>query len=204
MIGTGEAMVPRGVGALISMQLAGLLVRRGFDTRLLVGAGFAIAAFSLWQMAGWSLSVSRDQIMLTGLIQGIGMGMVFIPLNAAAFATLPPQQRTDGSSLLNLARNIGASVGIAVTTAFASRSVQVSHADLAGHVTASASSMIDVSTIDRFQELGEAGLRMIDAEVSRQAAMIAYVNDFYLMMWLALAAVPLALLLKRQADGPRY
>jgi MFS transporter, DHA2 family, multidrug resistance protein len=171
---------------------------------LLVGAGFAIVAFSLWQMAGWSLAVSRDQIMLTGLIQGLGMGMVFIPLNAAAFATLPPQQRTDGSSLLNLARNIGASVGIAVTTAFAGRSIQVSHADLAGHVTASASSMIDVSAIDRFQELGEAGLRMIDAEVNRQAAMIAYVNDFYLMMWLALAAVPLALLLKRQADAPRY
>jgi DHA2 family multidrug resistance protein len=63
--------------------------------------------------------------------------------------------------------------------------------------------MIDVSATERFQELGEAALRMVDAEVNRQAAMIAYVNDFYLMMWLALAAVPLALLLRRQVPPPR-
>lgn len=203
VIGTGEAMMPRGVGTLISMQLAGIMVRRGVDVRALVGAGFAIMAYSLWDMSGWSLAVDRDRVMLTSLIQGIGMGLVFIPLNAAAFATLPPHLRTDGSSLLNLARSMGASVGIAVTTTVAARSLQVSHADIAGSVTASASSMLDVSATQRFQAVGEAALRMIDAEVNRQAAMIAYINDFYLMMWLALAAVPFALLLRGQAGPPR-
>lgn len=204
VMSTGEAMVPRGIGTLISMQLSGMLVRRGYDSRVLVAIGFAIAGYSLWQMSGWSLAVDRDQIMVTSLIQGLGIGLVFIPLNAAAFNTLPPHLRTEGSSLLNLARSMGASVGIAVTTAVAARSIQVSHADLAGHVTASASTMIDMSATERFQELGEAALRLIDAEVIRQAAMIAYVNDFYLMAWLSLAAAPLAVLLRKQAGGPQY
>lgn len=197
VLDTGEALVPRGIGTLITMQMSGWLVRRGFDPRILIASGFTIASISLWEMSGWSLAVSQERVMLAGLIQGIGLGMVFIPLNASAFAMLPPHLRTDGASLLNLARSIGSSIGIAVMTALAARSLQVSHQDLAGHVTASASTMIDVSTADRFQQLGEAALRMVDAEVNRQAAMIAYVNDFHLMMWLALAAVPLVLLLRR-------
>ena len=202
VIDTGEALVPRGVGTLLSMQFAGYLVRRGVDPRMMVIIGFSIAAYSLWDMASWSLAVSRETIMLAGLIQGIGMGLGFIPMNAIAFSTLPAQLRTDGASLLNLCRSIGSSIGIAVTTALAARSIQVSHADLASHVTASASSMVDVSAAEKFQAVGETALRMVDAEVNRQAAMIAYVNDFYLMMWLALAAVPLALLLRRQVTGP--
>ena len=197
---TGEAMMPRGVGTLLTMQLAGVLVRRGFDPRILIGSGFAIVAYSLWDMATWSLAVDREAVMLTGLVQGVGMGLVFIPLNATAFSTLSAQLRTDGASLLNLCRSIGSSIGIAVTTTLAARSVQVSHQDLAGHVTASASGMVDVSASQRFQAVGETALRMLDLEINRQAAMIAYINDFWLMMWLAVAAVPLALLLRRQAQ----
>lgn len=205
VIDTGEALVPRGIGTMISMQFAGYLVRRGVDPRIMITLGFSIAAWSLWDMAGWSLAVDREAIMLAGLVQGIGMGLVFIPMNSVAFATLTPHLRTDGASLLNLCRSIGSSIGIAVTTALAARSIQVSHADLAGHVTASASSMIDVSATERFQSAGETALRMIDAEVNRQAAMIGYVNDFWLMMWVTLAAVPLALLLRRPAaSGPRF
>ena len=205
VIDTGEALVPRGIGTMISMQFAGWLVRRGVDPRIMITLGFSIAAWSLWDMAGWSLAVDREAIMLAGLVQGIGMGLVFIPMNSVAFATLTPHLRTDGASLLNLCRSIGSSIGIAVTTALAARSIQVSHADLAGHVTASASSMIDVSATERFQSAGETALRMIDAEVNRQAAMIGYVNDFWLMMWVTLAAVPLALLLRRPAaSGPRF
>jgi DHA2 family multidrug resistance protein len=199
VIDTGEALVPRGIGTLVSMQIAGFLVRRGFDPRILVASGFAIAGFSLWDMAGWSLAVDSNAIMLAGLIQGLGLGLVFIPLNASAFYSLPPALRTDGASLLNLSRNIGSSIGISITAALTARSIQANHSELVGHVTASSSSMIDMSSIDRFQNLGEAALRMVDAEVNRQAAMIAYVNDFYLMMWLAILTVPLALLLRRQA-----
>lgn len=202
VIDTGEALMPRGVGTLISMQLAGLLVRRGVDPRLLVAMGFTLAGASLWEMSRWSLDVDYATVAISGFFQGLGMGMVFIPLTVSAFATLSPQLRTDGSSLLNLSRSIGSSIGISVVTALLARNIQTSHADLAGHVTASMTALVDFSTIQRYQTAGDAVLRILDAEVNRQAAMIAYVDDFYLMMWLTFATIPLVLLMRR-VDGLR-
>ena len=199
VIDTGETMMPRGVGTLLTMQFSGYILRKGFDPRILIATGFTIAAFSLWEMASWSLQTDYSHIAMSGFIQGIGMGLVFIPLNASAFATLPPMLRTDGSSLLNLSRSIGSSVGISIVTSLLARNLQVSHSDLAAHVTASFTSLLDFSTVDRFQSMGEAALRMIDGEVNRQAAMIAYINDFWLMAWLTLGAAPLVVFM-RKAD----
>jgi DHA2 family multidrug resistance protein len=201
VIDTGMALMPRGVGTLIAMQTAGLLVRRGVDARILVGIGFTVAGLSLWEMSRWSLDVDSWNIVLSGFVQGLGMGMVFIPLNATAFATLSPELRTEGSSLLNLSRSIGSSVGISVVISLLARNIQTSHSDLAGHLTASATSLVDFSALDRYQELGDRALGMVDALVNREAAMIAYINDFYLMMWMSFAAVPLVLLMRRSAGG---
>lgn len=197
VVDTGLVLMPRGVGVLISMQLSGLLLRQGIDARPIVASGFFICAISLWQMAHWSLAVDEYNIVTTGLLQGLGMGMVFIPLQASAFATLPPRFRTDGSSLLNLARSLGASAGISLMSAILGYNIQASHSDLAGHVTAATGSMIDVSTVDRFQSAGDAALVILNGEINRQAAMIAYIDDFYMMMWLALAVAPLAFLMRR-------
>jgi DHA2 family multidrug resistance protein len=197
VIDTGLAVTPRGIGVLLSMLVASMLMRRGVDTRLLVSLGFFLAAMSMWQMTGWSLQVDLSHILITGLVQGLGIGLVFIPLSTAAFATLPPELRTDGSSLFNLARSIGGSIGISLVTTLLARSLQTSHADIGSHVTGSVTSLLDFSTIDRYQVLGEAALTMVDAEVNRQAAMIGYLNDFTLMMWLSFAAVPLVLFMKK-------
>lgn len=197
VIDTGMALMPRGVGTLLTMQISGLLVRRGFDPRILVTMGFAIAGVSLWEMSSWSLAVDYQHIAISGLVQGLGLGLLFIPLNASAFATLPPALRTDGSSLLNLSRSIGSSVGISIVTALLAQNLQRSHEELAGHVTSAAFDLFDISTVDRFQQLGDAVLRIFDAEVNRQAAMIAYVDDFYLMMWLSFAAILLVPLMRK-------
>lgn len=197
VIDTGMVLMPRGVGVLISMQLSGLLMRRGVDARWMVTLGFLIGAWSLYQMAGWSLEVDRYHIVMSGLIQGLGIGLVFIPLNATAFATLPPQLRTDGSSLLNLTRSVGSSIGISVMMTLLSRNTQTSHADLAGHITPAITGMLDLSSLERFQQYGEAGLGMLDLMVTRQAAMVAYIDDYWLMMWLSLAAVPMVLIMRR-------
>ena len=201
VIDTGLVLMPRGVGVLVSMQLSGLLMRRGVDARWLVAVGFMIGAWSLHDMAGWNLATDEWHFLTTGLLQGLGIGLVFIPLNATAFATLPPHLRTDGSSLLNLTRSVGSSIGISVAMTLLARSVQRNHEELAAHVTPQVSSWLDLSALDRFQQYGRAGLAMADAEVNRQSAMIAYLNDFYLMMWLSLAAVPLVLLMR---STPRY
>ena len=203
VIDTGMVLMPRGVGVLISMQLSGLLMRQGVDARWLVAIGFLLGAWSLHDMAGWTLEAARRHFVITGLFQGLGIGLVFIPLNATAFATLPPELRTDGSSLLNLTRSVGSSIGISVVMTLLARNLQRSHEELATHITPQASAMLDLSTLDRFQQYGRAALTIVDAEVNRQAAMIAYLNDFYLMMWLSLAAVPLVLLMRRSPSYAR-
>lgn len=197
VVDTGLVLMPRGVGTLISMQLSGLLVRKGVDARYIVGTGLIIAAISLWQMSGWSLAVDRSHVVTSGFIQGLGMGLVFIPLNTMAFATLAPTMRTDGSSLLNLFRSIGSSIGISVASTLLARNIQISHEDLASHVTSSMTNVIDVSTIDRFQMVGTVILSAIDGMVNRQAAMVAYIDDFYMMAWMSFLAIPLVLLMRK-------
>jgi len=205
VLDTGWALMPRGVGTLMAMQATGWLIRRGFEPRILVAAGLAVAGLSLWEMSQWSLAVDYQHVAMSGFIQGIGMGMVFIPLNASAFATLAPHLRTEGSSLINLFRSIGSSIGISIVTALLARNIQQAHSDLGQKITGSVTSMIDVTTADRFQSAGETVMRMLDLEVNRQAAMIAYIDNFHLMMWMSFAAIPLVLLM-RKADlttGPR-
>tara|TARA_A100001391_G_scaffold46046_2_gene27193 strand:+ start:73673 stop:75256 length:1584 start_codon:yes stop_codon:yes gene_type:complete len=201
VIDTGLVLAPRGMGVLITMQLSGLLLKKGVDARWQVAFGFLITFWSLHVMGGWTLDIARWDFMSTGFVQGLGIGFVFIPLNTSAFATLPPELRTDGSSLLNLSRSVGSSVGISVVTTLAANETQRNHAELAAHVTGELSSAVDLSTLDRFAQYGDTALAIADAEVTRQAAMIAYLNDFRLMSWLCLAAVPLVLLMRK---SPRY
>ncbi len=201
VIDTGMVLMPRGIGVLVSMQISGLLMKRGVDARWLVALGFLTGAWSLHEMTSFSLEVDEFHFLITGLVQGLGIGLVFIPLNATAFATLPPNLRTDGSSLLNLARSVGSSVGISVVMTLLARGVQRNHEELAAHVTPELATAVDLSSLDRFQQYGETALSLVDLEVTRQAAMIAYLNDFEMMKWLSLAAIPLVLLMRR---SPRY
>jgi DHA2 family multidrug resistance protein len=196
---TGFVLMPRGVGVLASMQVTALLMRKGVRSNWLVAAGFAVVCLSCFQMAGWSLAVDQRQIVTTGFIQGLGMGLAFIPLNTMAFANLPPMLRTEGSSVFNLSRSMGSSIGISLVTTLLARNVQVNHEVLGAHVTGQALSAFDLSTIDRYQGLGAAMLYAVDAEVNRQAAMIAYVDDFLAMAILSLVAIPLVILSGRRA-----
>ncbi|MFT6009659.1 MAG: DHA2 family multidrug resistance protein [Parasphingorhabdus sp.] len=200
VIDTGLLLAPRGVGILLSMAVAGRLVGK-VDARLLVGTGFSIAAFSMWQMSQWSMEMDWRPFVVSGLVQGLGMGLVFIPLNTLAFASLPPHLRTDGSSLLNLFRSIGASVGISIASALLGRNIQTSHSDLTSHITSSTINNIDASTADRFQGLGDQALMLADALINKQAAMIAYLDDYWAMMWVTIAVIPLVLLLQKPKPG---
>jgi DHA2 family multidrug resistance protein len=147
-------------------------------------------------MMGWTIEMDSTPIIVSGFVQGIGMGFLFMPLNLVAFATLPPHLRTDGSSLLNLLRNLGASVGISLITTLLSRNIQTSHADLGGHITPFNIPGLDPSSAERMGSYGEAALQMLNLEVNRQAAMIAYLDDFKMMAFMVALAVPLSLFLR--------
>ena len=200
VIDTGWVLAVRGVGILFSMAIAGRLTGR-IDARWMVGTGLVIAAYSLWQMSHWSLAMGMQPVIVSGLVQGLGMGLIFIPLNTMAFATIAPEYRTDGSSLLNLFRSLGASVGISIVTTLLGTNSQTSHADLAQHITAGSTSLIDASTADRFGVAGDTAMAIVNAEITRQAMMVAYIDDFWLMMWITAAAVPLVLLLRPSRPG---
>jgi MFS transporter, DHA2 family, multidrug resistance protein len=195
VLDTGVLLAPRGVGILVSMFIASRLAGK-VDPRMIVITGFTITAASMWMMTQWSLNMDWHPVAWTGLIQGVGMGFVFIPMNGIAFSTLSMKLRTDGSSLLYLFRSLGGSVGISVMTTLLGVNIQTAHEDLGSHVTSASMPAFDPSSLDRFGPYGEGVMRMIDAEINRQATMIAYLDDFKAMMIAILCFMPLVLLLK--------
>ncbi|WP_375398177.1 DHA2 family efflux MFS transporter permease subunit [uncultured Sphingomonas sp.] len=193
---TGLLLAPRGCGVFITMLLANRLIKR-VDVRFLIAVGYLIAAGSMWTMTGWSLDMGRDQIILSGFVQGLGMGLVFVPVNLIALSTLTPRLRTDGMTLMMLCRNLSSSVGISVIVTILSHNTRTSHADIAATITSFNLPIDPASTTAILGDMGGAALAMVDGEISRQAAMIAYLDDFYMMFWLVLCVVPLSFLLRR-------
>ena len=197
---SGELTMPRGIGTLISMVTVGRLAQK-IDLRVLVALGMALMGGSLYMMTGFALVQGTRPVIVSGIIQGLGLGMLFVTIQSLAFATLEPRLRTAAASLLNLSRNIGGSVGISIVTAQLTRNLQVAHSDIGAHFTEqNAPSALGALT----EQLGlpaQAALALLDAEINRQAAFIAYLDDFKLMMWITFAAIPLVLLLKPPKRG---
>ena len=128
-ITTGIVMAPRGVGTMISMLIVGRMVRL-VDARLLVVTGLLLTAQSLYTMSGFTPQMDDYLIITSGVIQGLGLGLVFVPLSTVAFATLDARFRTDATSLFSLVRNIGSSIGISIVTVMLTRNTQINHAEL--------------------------------------------------------------------------
>jgi DHA2 family multidrug resistance protein len=196
VIDTGIMLSPRGVGVLATMWLSGQIMGK-IDTRLIIMVGLLLFAWSLRQMASWSLEMDFWPVIISGFVQGLGMGLVFMPMNALAFATLSNAYRPDGASLLNLMRSIGQSAGISMVTMLLARNSQISHADLAGHITANSIPSVNLNALGSYGILSDTIFSYADAMVNQQAAMVAYVDDFYVMAWICLAVLPMVLLLKK-------
>ena len=192
---TGLVTAPRGIGTLIGIIIVGRLITR-FDARIIMAVGLAFTAYSLWQMTQFSLLMDTWPILISGTVQGLGLGLVWVPLSTVAFTTLPATLRNEGTALFNLLRNIGSSVGISVVIFLLTQNTQRLHASLAEHVTpynagsnpAAIAAHVDTGTAT--------GLAALNAMITDQAAMIAYIDDFKLMMVMTLIAIPLLLLIR--------
>ena len=193
----GLVMAPRGFGTMGAMLVAGRLSGR-VDPRKLMGIGVLLLTWSLWRMTGWTPDVDRWTVITNIMVQGAGLGFVFIPLQVIAFATLPAELRTDGTSLLSLVRNVGSAVGVSATFALLAHNTQVSHADLAAGITpfnpvlhtgTQAMRMVAPNTPH--------GAAMMDMLVNQQAAIIAYLDDFWAMMLVTAPVVLLLFVFKR-------
>ena len=153
-------------------------------------------------MAGFTLVMGSGPVVISGIIQGFGLGFIFVPLQSLAFASLPPSSRTTGAALLNLARNIGGSVGISMVTTLLARNLQTSHSDLAAHITPYSIQVAMRGLLDEAGSMTGAAARMMDAEIQRQALMIAYLDDFHLMMLITFASMPLVWILRPARPAP--
>jgi DHA2 family multidrug resistance protein len=200
VVTAGIVMGPRGLGTMVCMFVVGRLIGR-VDTRILLMIGLLLTAWAMYDMTGWTPDVSQWAIVVTGFIQGAGLGFLFVPLTTVTFATLPPEQRGDATGLYNLSRNIGSSVGISVVSYLLVRNGQINHAIIGSHVTATNHGFNNAAILHAWSPWTAGGRAMLDQMIQTQASIISYIDDFKLMMVLSLAAIPLVLLL-RHAPAP--
>jgi MFS transporter, DHA2 family, multidrug resistance protein len=193
---TGLLMAPRGVGTMIAMMLAGRLTAV-MDPRRIMAAGILLLSYSMWRMVGWTPDVDAWSLATTTIIQGFGLGLVFIPLQVVAFATLSPDLRGDGTALFSLIRNVGSAIGISTTSFLLTQSTQILHARIAENVTPFNRMLQSGGAYLYWNTATGPGLAALNGEVTRQASIMAYANDFKFMLLVSLPTIFLLLLLRR-------
>src|SRR5690349_4912974 len=194
---SGFLTAPRGLGTLFSMLIAGRMTGK-IDARLMVGLGVVLMGVSLYMMTGFAIDQPSRPVIMSGVVQGLGLGLIFVPLQTLAFETLAPRLRTTGAALLNLSRNIGGSVGISIVSTQLVRMTQVSHADMAAQITQQTLPTADPELLQTIAPVaGPAALAYVNMMINKQALFIAYLDDFKLMMIVTFGVLPLLLFMKR-------
>ena len=196
VVTAGFVMAPRGIGTLISMIVVARVIGK-VDTRLIIFTGLGLTALSLWQMTGFSLGMDMNLLLVSGTMQGIGLGFVFTPLSVAAFSTLSRQHLTQGTAIFSLMRNIGGSVGVSIVEAMFVENTQVIHSRLIEHIRPDNPLAQGPALGLPYSLTSPHGVAALNAEVTRQAQMIAYIDDFHFMVIVILASLPFLLLLRR-------
>jgi DHA2 family multidrug resistance protein len=193
---TGLVTAPRGVGTMAAMFLVARLVGR-IDIRLIILTGLVMTVAALWQMTGFSLQMGMGPIITSGLLQGFGLGFVFTPLSTVTFSTLPRHLLTQGTAIFSLVRNVGGSIGISAVVALLAENTQIVHSRLVENLRPD-NPLIHWSFLgSKFSLVTPSGVAALNAEATRQASMVAYLDDFKFMMVIVVAAAPLLLLLRR-------
>jgi MFS transporter, DHA2 family, multidrug resistance protein len=197
---TGLVTAPRGVGTMVAMFVVARLIGR-VDTRLVIVTGLLVTAVALWEMTGFSLYMGTSPIIVTGVLQGFGLGFVFTPLSTVTFSTLPRQLLTQGTAIFSLMRNIGGSVGIAIVEALLTENTQIVHSRLIEHLRPD-NPLAQAQLAAPYSLTIPSGVAALNAMATRQAAMVAYIDNFKLMMIMVIAGLPLVLLLRKPRPAP--
>jgi DHA2 family multidrug resistance protein len=194
VIDVGMLMAPRGVGTMVAMMTVGKLSGK-VDARYQVVLGILLTSLSLWEMTQFTTDISGWDIVRTGIVQGLGIGFIFVPLSTITFSTLAPRFRNEGAALFSLMRNIGSSIGISVVITYLAQRTQANHAAFADSINPFNLALKRAAEVGAVNLSTPEGLSAIDAMVTRQAATLAYLQDFRLMMFVTLSALPLIFLL---------
>src|SRR6202162_5379459 len=206
---SGLALLPGGFSLMLLMPLVGFMLSR-YDARKMMMGGLLVLSFSLFHMTNFDLGVDFKTVVFARMIQTAGMAFLFVPINTAAYAFLPREKNNAASGLMNLARNIGGSVGISIVTTMLDRRTQVHLNDLSRHLSASNpafQSMLQGTTQAMRAHGASAAFAtqqayaLIEGTVQRQATMLAYIDDFRLLAWAILAMIPMVFLMKKGRPG---
>ena len=195
-------MMPRGLGSLFGLILAGKLSGK-MDPRIQIAIGFASTAYSAYLFSTFTADVGIWAFIFAAFFNGIGIGMIFVPLTAVSFWTLASHLRTEASTFTSLLRNYGSGIGVSIVISVLSRTQATSHAYMAERISPYNESMQAPWLPPEWDLFTTSGLRMLDAEISRQALAIGFLNDFYLIMVGAMISVPLVFLLSRGKEAKR-
>jgi DHA2 family multidrug resistance protein len=199
----GLLLATRGSGTFVAMMLVSRLMKY-FEAKILIATGLSLIAMTLFDMTGWTADTQVKTIVINSIIQGFGLGLVFVPLTTAAFMTLPNQLRTDGTSMLTLIRNVASSIGISIVIAQLTSGTTRVHAVLAEHITPfnNALQMPNVaSTINLQTDIGRA---MMDGILYAQAQIISFSQDFELVVLVTLCAIPLVFIMGSTKASMRH
>ncbi|MDB6160135.1 MAG: EmrB/QacA family drug resistance transporter [Gammaproteobacteria bacterium] len=200
VVTAGLVMGPRGIGTMAAMTLVGKMIGR-VDTRLLLAIGLGLSAWSFHVMTGWTPDVSAGTIIFVGVVQGVGLGFLFTPLSVVTLSTLPTELRTEGAGLYSLSRNIGSSIGISVVNTLLTRNTQINHEDIARYVTPVNPVLSDPPLSQFFNPYEAAGRAALDSTVTTQARIIAYIDDYKLLMIATLVVIPLLFVFKKPSGS---
>jgi MFS transporter, DHA2 family, multidrug resistance protein len=194
---TGLVTMSRGVGTMIAMILVGRIINH-VDSRLIILAGLLVAAFSMWQMTGFTLMMGSGPVIISGLLQGFGLGVTFVPLNTLALSTLPRSILTQGTALRSLMRNLGGSIGIAILEAQFVENTQIVHSRLVEGLRPDNLLARPPALPAPYSLSNPSGVVALNDEVTRQASMVGYIDAFQLMLLIIVFSLPLLFLLRRQ------
>jgi len=193
----GLIMAPRGMGTMCAMMIGGRLAGK-IDPRKLMGFGIALLVGSIWEMTSWTPDVAQSHIVATIIVQGAGLGFLFIPLQVIAFATLPAQYRTDGASLFSLSRNIGAAIGVSVTSFMLAHNTQALHAEIGASVTPFNRALQNGGAAEHaWNPATHHGAALLDKVINQQAQITAFADDYKMMIFTTIPALLLLFFMRR-------
>jgi MFS transporter, DHA2 family, multidrug resistance protein len=199
----GLVMGPRGVGTMIGTIIVGRFVGK-VDTRWLLATGLGLSAWSFYVMTGWTPDVSEREIIVVGLVQGAGTGVLFVPMSAVTLSTLAPADRADGASIFSLARSLGSSAGISIFGALLTTLTEVNHADISANVTAVNRGFADPIVRQHLSPFIDAGRAALDSLVTQQAQIIAYIDDYKLLLIATLGLFALLVMFKKTSKSASH
>lgn len=192
----GLVMAPRGFGTMAAMWLAGRLSSR-VDPRKLMAFGVAVVCYSLYRMMNWLPDVSVTDVVITIVLQGFGLGFVFVPLQVVAYATLRPELRGEGAGMLNLCRNVGSAIGTSITAALLVRNEQTEHSVLAVFASPLNRAFASPAMHHYLDPVTHAGAALLNQMINYQAAVVAYIDDYKFLMVMTLPLLILFFIMRR-------